>query len=264
LPFDTLIYANDKTKADAGNTINLQLFYKINNEFSFRAISSVSFRNYTFSTLNTPYAFGGMATKEYLKSTEKYTYFNHQYELNYSKQFKNHNLSALLRYRGYRDNINWKVDSISNVSYDGIEPEDDIFLRGSQVIYGERGSVIRNINSGIINLNYNYKRKFFLSLISNYENIKEGNYVSSGNFLIHCIQQGLVRESILPISKVINEFNLFVNWGQSGNYPQNSLSTTFSQQPTNMLQEILYEGNLYFQPCQPSPNARKSRRINWV
>lgn len=250
LPFDTLIYANDKTKADAGNTINLQLFYKINNEFSFRAISSVSFRNYTFSTLNTPYAFGGMATKEYLKSTEKYTYFNHQYELNYSKQFKNHNLSALLRYRGYRDNINWKVDSISNVSYDGIEPEDDIFLRGSQVIYGERGSVIRNINSGIINLNYNYKRKFFLSLISNYENIKEGNYVSSGQlFNSIAFNWDLVRESILPFPKWINEFNLFVNWGQSGNYPLNSLSndlfsTTDKYASGDSLMRAIYISNL--------------------
>ena len=249
-PFDTLIYANDKIKTDAGNTINFQLFYKINNELSFRAISSLSFRNYIFSTLNTPYAYGGMTSKEYLKSTEKYIYFNHQYELNYSKQFKNHNLSALLRYRGYRDNVNWIIDSISNITYDGIEPEDDIFLRGSQVIYGERGSVIRNINSGIINLNYNYKRKIFLSFISNYENIKEGNYVSTGQFFNSvAINWDLVRESLFSFPKWMNEFNLFANWGQSGNYPLNSLSndlySTYSQYASgDSLMRSVYISNL--------------------
>jgi TonB-dependent starch-binding outer membrane protein SusC len=224
LSFDSLVYANNKIKTDYSSSLNLHGFYKINKDFSFRTTASLSFKNLIFSSQNSPFGFD-ISSKKFLESSEKYIYFNHQYELNYSKLINDQNITAFLRYRGYRDRVNWKIDSIANVSYDGIAPEDDIFLRGSQVIYGEQGSVIRRINSAIFNINYNFKKKYFISLISNYETIREGSYMSEGQlFNSLAVNWDLAKESFLNLPQSVDEINLYVNYGESGNYPLNSLS----------------------------------------
>jgi TonB-dependent starch-binding outer membrane protein SusC len=224
LSFDSLVYANNKIKTDYSSSLNLHGFYKINKDFSFRTTASLSFKNLIFSSQNSPFGFD-KNSKKFLESSEKYIYFNHQYELNYSKLINDQNITAFLRYRGYRDRVNWKIDSIANVSYDGIAPEDDIFLRGSQVIYGEQGSVIRRINSAIFNINYNFRKKYFISLISNYETIREGSYVGEGQlFNSMSVNWGLAKESFLNMPQSVDEINLYVNYGESGNYPLNSLS----------------------------------------
>ncbi|HNW52467.1 MAG TPA: TonB-dependent receptor [Prolixibacteraceae bacterium] len=224
IPFDSLVYANNKVKTDNSNSLNLHGFYSINKELSVRAVASLSFKNLIFATNNVSWALTP-ETKQFLESDEKYIYFNHQYELDYFKQVNGHSINSFVRYRGYRDNVNWRIDSIANIDYGGVEPEDGIFLRGSQAIYGEQGSVIRRINSAIFNLNYNFRKKYFISWISNYEKIREGTSVSDGQlFNSLAVDWDLAREKFIPIPKFVDAFNLYINWGQSGNYPLNSLS----------------------------------------
>lgn len=219
---DSLFYNNNKIKIDNVNTFNLQGYYQFSNELSARVISSLAFRNLTFTSLNSP---GNRAQQQYLKSKENYTYFNTQLDFNYQKQLRNNQISALVRYRTYRDKVYWQADSISGVTYDGIQPEDEIYLRGSQAIYSEQGAVIRSLNSGILNVNYNYRKKYFISGIINFEMLKEGHFVHRGEtYSSIAMNYDLAKEEFLKLPHWVSGINLYVNAGVSGNYPLNSLS----------------------------------------
>jgi TonB-linked SusC/RagA family outer membrane protein len=235
---DSLFYSNNKIKTDNANTFNLQGFYQFNKELSARFISSLAFRNLTFASLNSP-AYGNQ--QQYLKSKENYTYFNTQLDFLYQKQLRNNQLSAVARYRGYRDKAYWQVDSIRHVAYDGIKPEDEIYLRGSQAIYGEQGAVIRTINSGIVNVNYNYRKKYFISAITNFEVLKEGHFINKGEIYNSiALNYDLSKESFLKIPKWVSGINLYVNAGVSGNYPLNSLSDNlYSTSSTYTVQDSM-------------------------
>ncbi|MFA9390651.1 MAG: SusC/RagA family TonB-linked outer membrane protein [Prolixibacteraceae bacterium] len=259
---ETLFYDNDKIKKDNGNTFNLQAFYQLNSTVSARLISSYSMRNLTFTSLNTPTYY---TRQQFLKSSENYVYFNTQLDLNYQRQFKNHQISALVRYRAYRDKVVWQVDSMQSVTYDGIRPEDEIYLRGSQAIYGERGAVIRSIHSGIVNLNYNYRKKYFVSFISNYEMLIEGQFLHKGeSYNSLAINYDLSREELLHLPKWVDAFNLYMNTGVSGNYPLNSLSDNlFSTNATYTIADSIvraaYISNLANKYLRPE----KVKEINY-
>ena len=235
---DSLYFKNNKIKTDKANTLNLQGFYQLNNKFSARLISSLAFRNLTFESLNSPIY---RIQQQYLKSKENYTYFNTQLDFLYQKQFRNNQLSAVVRYRGYRDKVYWQVDSIRHVTYDGIKPEDEIFLRGSQAIYGEQGAVIRTINSGIVNVNYNYRKKYFISAITNFEVLKEGHFINKGKIYNSiALNYDLSKERFLKLPNWVSGINLYVNAGVSGNYPLNSLSDNlYSTSSTYTVQDSM-------------------------
>ena len=88
-----------------------------------------------------------------------------------------------------------------------------------------RGSVVRNINSGIANFVYNYDQKYFISLAGNYENLKEGLWVNSTQlFPSVAFNWDAAREFGLNQLSVLNHLNIYANWGKTGNYPLNSIS----------------------------------------
>ena len=83
---DSLVYKNNKIKIDNAHSINLQGFYRINDHFLLREISSISIRQLKFVALNSnSYPF----TQQFLESSEKYNYFNTQFDLVYQKKIKN-------------------------------------------------------------------------------------------------------------------------------------------------------------------------------
>jgi len=223
---DELFHEQLKRKIENTNSVNLVGFYRLNKEFSVRATLSLSLRDATYSSYIPPQK--NADDKEivhFLSSKENYVILNQQYDLGYEKQLKNHAINASIHYRNYNDNVYWKVDSVKNVELDGLTVENDIYLRGSNAIFGEKGSVLRSINSAIFNVNYNYKRKYFISLIANYDHLKEGYYVNQSElFTSFALNWDLAKESILHIPTWVDALNLYVNWGQSGNYPLNSLS----------------------------------------
>jgi len=223
---DELFYQQLKRKIENTNSANLVGFYRLNKEFSIRATLSLSLRDATYSSYIPPQKI----TKDqeivhFLSSKESYTILNQQYDLCYEKQLKNHAINASIHYRNYKGNIYWKVDSVKNVELDGLTVENDIYLRGSNAIFGEKGSVLCSINSAIFNVNYNYKKKYFISLIANYNHLKEGFYVNQSElFSSVALNWDLAKERIFHLPAWVNEFNLYVNRGRSGNYPLNSLS----------------------------------------
>ena len=220
---DSLFYAQEKLKTENSQAGNFLIYYPFGNGFSARASYSLSYKGILYSSyipLDINYE-----NQKFLSSDENFVIFSQQYDLNYEKLINNHNLSAFIRYRNYKDNVYWKVDSILNVELDGMQPEDDIYLRGSQSIYGEKGSVIRVINSSVFNANYSFKKKYFVSLIANYDHLKEGFYVKRTElFTSLAIDWDLSKEEFLHMPAWIDAFHVHANWGQAGNYPLNSLS----------------------------------------
>lgn len=237
-----LFYDLNKIKRDVANTINLQGVYKINANLIFRGNLSMAFRKQAYSTnlepakskVDSSLYYPGVSSGNYvLQSTEHYIYFTQQYNLNYSRQLKNHGINAVLQYRNYKDNVYWAVDSTNVYDFKFITRDDDLFIRGSQVLYGTEGSVLRSINSLIFNGNYNFKNKYFVSVMANMENLHEGEYVSHNTlFSSIAINYNLAAEPKLPLPDWINKWNVYMNWGQSGNYPLNSLSNDLFENST--------------------------------
>ena len=206
-----------KKKTENTNSGNFVCNNKINNDFSAQASMSLSFRNNVFTSY-LPYR------PQYLQSNEGAITIDQQYDLKYNKQLKNHRINAFIRYRDHKDNTFWEIDSIIRTT-DELAPLNDIYLRGSQAIYGEKGSIIRSIRSVIANANYNYKNKYFVSALANFDQLKEGHYVDRHDFFPSvALNWDISKESILTIPSWLNAFNIFINWGQAGNYPLNSLS----------------------------------------
>ena len=220
---DKLFYEQEKKKTENSQSGNLLLYYPFWESFSLRASYSLAFKGNRFSSFIP--ARLDQHNEKFLLSNENFVIFNQQYDLNYEKLVNNHSVSAFVRYRNYKDNVYWKVDSVLNVELDGLQPEDDIYLRGSQAIYGEKGSVIRSINSAIANINYSYKKKYSLSLIANLDHLKEGFYVDKTElFSSLALDWDISKEKFLHMPSWIDAFHLYANWGQAGNYPLNSLS----------------------------------------
>lgn len=218
---DSLFYGQEKMKVENTNSANLVGFYRLNKYFSVLSTISLSLRDVTYSSYLPPNPF----PSKFLRSKENIIIINQQYDLTYQKQWADHALNAFIRFRNYNDNVYWRIDSLRNVDLEGLTPESDIYLRGSQAIFGERGSVIRSINSGIFNINYNYKKKYTISLLINFDKLREGAFVSQTNrYPSVALNWDLAKEDILHLPQWINAFNLYVNTGQSGNYPLNSLS----------------------------------------
>ena len=146
-PMDYIQNTNKEQKISSFSShifINYQILGNLNFNFS----SSFSDRNQQYQLNKKSYAFG--ANQKYLESDENYLVFNHQYNLSYYKNLKNHNFNVVTGIKSYTDNVYWEVDSIDDASIyqfeHGLETGDE-FSRGTLVIYGMNGAVIRSINS---------------------------------------------------------------------------------------------------------------------
>jgi TonB-dependent starch-binding outer membrane protein SusC len=227
---DLLFHKQSKTKNEYSNSLNLQGSYLFSDQLSFRAAYTLMFKNLLYDSYvpdyNEDYSY-------FLSSNEHLVIFSQQYELRYERLVNNHSLSAFALYRNYKDNISWLVDSIKQHSYYGITRESNVYLRGSQAIFGSKGSVIRAINSAVANINYSYKKKYSASFIADFDHLKEGFYVNQNEiFSSVALDWDLAKESFLRLPRWIGAFHLYANRGQSGNYPLNSLSNDIYATPT--------------------------------
>jgi len=220
---DILFNKQKKKKIENSNSVSLQGFYDINKLFSIRSTHSIAFKEVIYSSLLPSHE--DQPSEMYLSSNENFIIINQQYDLNFKMEQNNHKINSFIRFRNYKDNIYWKIDSINNVDINNFSIENDIYLRGSQSIYGEKGSVLRTINSFITSLSYNYKSKYFVSLIANTDNLKEGFYVRQNEvFSSIALDWDISKEAFIKFPIWLNSFHINANWGQSGNYPLNSLS----------------------------------------
>jgi hypothetical protein len=244
---DMLFGVQEKLKVENHNSVVLNGFYRLNKELTARASLSLSFRNQKYSSYipskNQP-------NEMYMSSDENFVILQHQYDLNYEKAIKGHTINASLHYRNYNDNVYWNIDSLRNVDLDGLTVENEIYQRGSNAIFGEKGAVIRKINSAFFTASYNYQSKYFISVIGNFDHLKEGYYVNRSElFSSIALNWDLAKEKYFHFPSWVNSLNLYTNWGQSGNYPLNSLSNdlydTNSEYPTaDQLARAVYISNL--------------------
>ncbi|MFO7659125.1 MAG: SusC/RagA family TonB-linked outer membrane protein [Bacteroidales bacterium] len=220
---DLLFNEQEKKKVENNNSVSMHGYYRLNKTLSFRSVHSLALKNFAYSSFLPSHYY--QPEEKYLSSHENYIIINQQYDLNFERELSHHKLDILVRFRNYNDNIYWETDSVKSVDLNSFNREDDIYLRGSQVIYGEKGSVIRSINSFIAGLSYNYKSKYFISLIANIDHLKEGHFVKQkALFSSIALDWDLAKEEWFGLPSWANAFHIYANWGKSGNYPLNSLS----------------------------------------
>jgi len=207
------------------NSANLLLKYPIFDNLYFNASTSIALRNYTFNT---------DIFSKVQQSIEKFTTVSQQYNLAYSKNLGNHEFKLTSGVKLYKDKGDWENDIIKTIITESGKANgsaEEIFPRESMSRYGESGSVGRITNSIIGNLSYNFNKKYFISLVANYDHLVEGRHVNVTNFFPSvALSWDMSREFGLNKMEKLDYFNVYANWGQSGNYPLNSLSNDLYNQ----------------------------------
>jgi TonB-dependent starch-binding outer membrane protein SusC len=205
------IIQNNKNNLDINShIINSSARIKITDHISFNAMASIMLR-YSDYYYNSYY--------KIVKSNEDVILFNHQYNIYYYSLFGKHKVDLVAAYRAYKDNLWWKVDTILGMS------DKFFFLRNSMAAIGPNGSVTRSISSYVANASYNYNETYFISAVGNLCKIKEGFHTNYYTFFPSlAVSWDIARERPLKNITWLNSFNLYANWGKSGNYPLNGLS----------------------------------------
>lgn len=230
----TILYnARLQEKEDLTNSITLSADLPLTKSLLIKSNFSNNFRDQYYSssvqqTLRSvdfdpeqPYE---MSMHE-LYTHESYYYRNFQTEVQYSRNFNMHGLKLSVQHRAYADKVKWETDSIENIDLLSVSPDNEVFMRGSQALNGPYGSVARKLTSLIGIASYNFRRTYFLSMIANYEKLREEAYVSN-NTLYNSVAftWNLSNQKILQLPSSINNLEVFINYGEAGNYPLNSLS----------------------------------------
>jgi TonB-linked SusC/RagA family outer membrane protein len=194
------------------DAVGLVAKYIINDKLFLNATSTVTYKNNNYTSDG----------NNFLKTNEHYLLFNQQVNMNYQRFFGNHEFKFVSGYRNYADNAYWLTDSITNGNLSGS------YLQNSLAINGREGSVTRFIQSFSAHLNYNYKKKYFVSLVANYEDLTlEYRNVGGNVFPSVALIWDISKEFGPDRLTWLNQLNVYTNWGITGNYPLNALSHDF-------------------------------------
>jgi len=167
----------------------------------------------------------------FYSSKEDFVIGNHSYELTYNLQWEDHFLHLAATSRFYMDRVTWKVDSVLNFDPDDIDKTTDGYLKGSNAIYGPEGHIIRSINSLIGHAKYSYKNRYTISLFANYDRLTEGDNINVRDlFPSVALEWDITADLGRYRPAWLNSSSIYLNWGETGNYPLNGLSNDlFSQ-----------------------------------
>ncbi len=204
--------------------LNLAARYQINDRLHMDLMESFMNRAslYTADFIADNYSSAGYylnSEQISLESDENVILFNHQINISYNNSFGKNELGVLLANRYYKDNLWWKVDSLQ-----GTIPE-HYSLKNSMAAYGLKGSVLRNMSSYLLHLSYNFNTIYFVSSIVNLSHIKEGLYTDYFSiFPSIAFSWDLSKQFNFIKSGSVDAIELYINWGQSGNYPLNGLA----------------------------------------
>lgn len=216
-PTDSLIKYNNNSLKVVSHAVDIKAKYSIMDNFYINAVSSVTFRRNSYQS---DIKAGNYFQYNTMKSTENYLLFNQQINFNYQKNINKHEFQITSGYRNYADNAYWNLDSLQNREY-----TENLYLKNSLAIDGDDGTVIREINSFTGLLNYNYHKKYFISLVANYEFLTLNKEIGFNVFYPSiAISWDLSKENFLAQQKWLNKFAIFGNWGITGNMPINTLA----------------------------------------
>ncbi len=219
----TIIQNNSNSLRINSHVISGSARLQLTDHLSLNAMISLMLR-YSNYYYNSYYDNNSLGNDVIVKSNEDVFLYNHQYNISYFNAFGKHKIDMVAAYRFYEDNLWWRVDTMHGQlnSYS--------YLRNSMAAYGPNGSVIRSISSYVANASYNYNETYFVSAVANISNIKEGLYTNYyALFPSLALSWDIFHE--LPFKQLnwMNSFNLYANWGESGNYPLNGLSNDLYQ-----------------------------------
>ncbi len=210
----TIIQNNNNSLRINSNVINGSARLQLTDHLSFNAMESLMLRysNYYYNA------------DAIVQSNEDVFLYNHQYNIYYFNSYGKHKIDLVAAYRFYEDNLWWKVDTMQGQlnSYS--------YLRNSMAAYGPNGSVLRSISSYVANASYNYNETYFASAVANVSNIKEGLYTNYyALFPSLALSWDIAHEWYFKQITWLNSFNLYINWGKSGNFPLNGLANDLYQ-----------------------------------
>jgi TonB-linked SusC/RagA family outer membrane protein len=225
-PIDLIINENMYKLLDRTGTLNLVGKYIITDNLFFNASSSVSMKQrlYNADIKNNSYNI----FNNYMESNERYILFSQQLNLNYNKTIGNNEFSIVTGYRNYADNAYWNLDSIQN-KYN----VQQTWVSGSLITASDNASITRQIQSLAFHFNYNYQKKYYISLLTNYEKLSVIEATSMSKlFPSIAVSWDIAHENFFKDISWLNKLNLYSNYGQSGNYPLNTFVKDYYQMIT--------------------------------
>jgi TonB-linked SusC/RagA family outer membrane protein len=220
-PTDSLINEFNYKLHDRTGTINLVAKYLITSNLFFNASSSVSLKQRLYSVDVENSSFPGY--NNFMKSDERYVLFSQQLNLNYNKTLGYNELSIVTGYRNYTDNAYWNLDTIQN-NYNSQQT----WVSNSLINAANNASITRQIQSIALHVNYNYLKKYFVSILTNYEKLSI-NVAGTLNRLFPSVALSwdISHEKLLQNILWLNKLNLYANYGLSGNYPLNAFAKDY-------------------------------------
>jgi hypothetical protein len=225
-PTEELIDQTRNTLNASVGSANFAVKYLLSDKLFINGSSSATIRDNIYES-SYPTDLYYTSINWHYKSREQYVLLNQQLNMNFRHNINNHEILITAGYRNYADNANWDLDSINQIESE-FTRNDNYFLRNSLVSIGDNGSITRFIQSYATHLNYNYKKKYFLSFIANHENLKVGDYVNIANwFPSVAVNWDISKEPIFNQWPWLSRFNVFANVGKAGNYPVNTASGNF-------------------------------------
>jgi TonB-dependent starch-binding outer membrane protein SusC len=218
---DSVVQNTNSSLDVVSHSTSISLKYILSDNLFVNGASSFSYRSNLFKSDIKHYVLSNM--NNYLNSNEHYLLMNQLININYNKTFNQHSFTIVTGYRNYIDNAYWNLDSIYNNS-----SSNNTYLKNSLAINGNQASITRYIQSLAIHTNYCYGKKYFISFIGNYEKLHDDlNQGGNGFFPSIALTWDISKESVFSKLEFINQFNLYTNWGKTGNYQINALSRDY-------------------------------------
>ncbi len=220
-PIDSLINETTYKLLDHTGAINLVGKYLITSDLFFNASSSISIKQklYSVDLKNNSYS----DYDNYMKSDERYILFSQQLNLNYNKILGSNELSIVTGYRNYADNAYWNLDTVQN-NFN----VQQTWVSNSLINAANNASITREIQSIALHINYNYQKKYFVSVLTNYEKLSiNGAGTLNRLFPSVALSWDIAHEKLLQNILWLNKLNLYTNYGLSGNYPLNAFAKDY-------------------------------------
>lgn len=219
---DSLVHNTNKNLNISIHNIGASTNLKISKEIDIFASSSLGFRTNTFD-INYVNLNQFKDEKYLLADKENYIILDQQVYLQWHKQMGKHDFFGKIMYKKYIDNAYWDFDT-TNYLAENKEPDKGIFIKGSLILNGFKGTILRSIQSTYAQLGYNFAEKYFIQFSVNKQVLNEDKTIGIEQiFPSVALMWNIHNESLIKNWEWLNNLSLYANWGISGNYPLNGL-----------------------------------------
>jgi TonB-linked SusC/RagA family outer membrane protein len=219
---DSLFSLNSKHLNVLSHSVAVSLRVQLTENMYLDACSSLSLRENSFIARS--YYSWSSYLSGYLSNKDIYLSENQKLQLNFAKRINSHEFNFIGGFRRLKDRAAWIIDS-TDINFDPENSSNELFIRNSLALYGYHGDVTRRINTWVAHFNYTFRKKYSISIATNYDHLEEGKYLDSRLlFPSVALNWDVAKEPFLNKLVWLDHFNLYVNWGKAGNFPINTIS----------------------------------------